>query len=256
VTATSIGKPVRAPKMAELIATRLRTQVVLGQLVAGQVLPPEGVLMAQYGVSRPTLREAFRILETESLIEVRRGSRGGAHVLAPDLAVAARYVGLLLQVAGTTTSDVHEARTVLEPFCARKLAQRRTPEDLAALRSCIAELQEAISSTPDPHHWSALTYRFHELVLQLSGSNTLAVQGGVLQDIVARHLAVTVSRNFDDPATRQDFRRTVRSYSKLVDLVEQADADGAERHWRSHLQVVARKFRDGAGISQVVDLFT
>ena len=40
--------------------------------------------MGQFGVSRPTLREAFRILEAEALISVRRGSRGGARVVAPD----------------------------------------------------------------------------------------------------------------------------------------------------------------------------
>ena len=73
-----IGRPVRAPKTAELIASQLRGQIVRGELKAGDTLPPEITLMEQFGVSRPTLREAFRILETESLIDVRRGSRGGA----------------------------------------------------------------------------------------------------------------------------------------------------------------------------------
>ena len=70
--------------------------------------------MEQFGVSRPTLREAFRILEAEDLISVKRGSRGGARVTEPSLSVAARYVGLLLQVQGTPIADVYEARMVLK----------------------------------------------------------------------------------------------------------------------------------------------
>ena len=83
--------------------------------------------MGQFGVSRPTLRKAFRILEAEDLISVKRGSRGGARVTQPSLSVAARYVGLLLQVQGTTIADVYEARMVLEArACARLLARRPT----------------------------------------------------------------------------------------------------------------------------------
>src|SRR5829696_7938155 len=94
---TTVGQLVRAPKTAELIAAHIRGQIVRNELSAGDTLPPETDLMRQFGVSRPTLREAFRILETESLLQVRRGSRGGAQVTAPTLSVAARYVGLLLQ---------------------------------------------------------------------------------------------------------------------------------------------------------------
>jgi hypothetical protein len=90
-----VGPALRAPKTAELIASYIRGQVVRGELKTGDSLPPETALMEMFGVSRPTLHEAFRILEAESLISVRRGARGGARVVSPDIAVAARYVGLL-----------------------------------------------------------------------------------------------------------------------------------------------------------------
>src|SRR5215469_13170744 len=96
-TRGQVGRLVRAPKTSELIAAQLRRQIVRGAVKPGEKLPPETRLMEQFGVSRPTIREAFRILETERLITVRPGSRGGAQVVAPDPTVAARYVGLLLQ---------------------------------------------------------------------------------------------------------------------------------------------------------------
>src|SRR6201996_2521725 len=155
--AAQIGTVVRAPKTGELIATHLRRQIVRGELRPGETLPAESQLMEQYGVSRPTLREAFRILEAETLISVRRGSRGGARGVAPDASVAARYVGLMLQMQGATINDVYEARMISEPPCARLLALRHTDEDLDKLTEVVdalkAEVAERKPFVPDPYVW-------------------------------------------------------------------------------------------------------
>src|ERR1700722_316778 len=70
------SKQVRVPKAGELVAEQLRRQIVSGELREGDALPPESTLVERYGVSRPTLREAFRILEAEHIIEIKRGGRG------------------------------------------------------------------------------------------------------------------------------------------------------------------------------------
>src|SRR5438445_51107 len=114
----SVARAVRVPKTAELVAAHLRRQIVRGELKEGDALPPETALMEQFSVSRPTLREAFRVLESEALITVRRGSHGGARVHVPNGDVAARYAGLVLQFRETTLADVLEARAVIEPPCA------------------------------------------------------------------------------------------------------------------------------------------
>jgi GntR family transcriptional regulator, transcriptional repressor for pyruvate dehydrogenase complex len=261
-----VGQVVRAPKTAELIATLYRRQIVRGELRPGDTLPSEQQLMGQFGVSRPTLREAFRILEAEDLISVKRGSRGGARVTQPSLSVAARYVGLLLQVQGTTIADVYEARMVLEPACARLLARRRTKQDLADLNACIEELRGAVEAgqpetsqlrAPEPALWSSRAARFHELIMQRSGSKTLAVQGGVLQDIVATHLAIALSRDRAGDDELANFRRNVRSYEKLVALVDKRDGTGAERHWRAHMEAAGQRLlREDLQSRSVVDLFS
>jgi len=250
----------RAPKTAELIASHLRRQIVRGELIPGETLPPEMQLMEQFGVSRPTLREAFRILEAESLIGVRRGARGGAQVLNPDPRVAARHVGLLLQLQGTTIQDVYEARMIGEPACARLLAQRRTEEDLDALRQVIADLEDLVAAgyeaIPDLARWSSATYRFHEEIMQRCGNRTLAIQGAVLADIVHTHLQLSIGQGMAEDEQPARFQKTIRSYRKLVRLLDAKDSDGAEQHWRRHMEIAGTYiFKFDKRSTPVVDLF-
>jgi DNA-binding FadR family transcriptional regulator len=259
VAAAHIGTVVRAPKTGELIAGHLRRRIVRGELRPGETLPAESRLMEQYGVSRPTLREAFRILEAETLISVRRGSRGGAQVIAPDVSVAARYVGLLLQIQGATINDVYEARMISEPPCARLFALRHTDEDIEELIKVVDELKAEVAARrpfiPDPYAWTSLTYRFHELILEGCGNKTMAIQGAVLQDIVATHVRTKIAqRDGSDSAER--FQRVIRSYTKFIDLVKAGNAAGAECHWRSHMEGAAQYLlKDDLKTKPVVDLF-
>jgi DNA-binding FadR family transcriptional regulator len=112
----------RVPKTAELVASHVRRRIVLGELTEGDALPSESALMEEFEISRPTLREAFRILESEGLITVRRGARGGARVQEPSSDVVARYAGLVLQHRGATVADVLNARVIVEAPAARMLA--------------------------------------------------------------------------------------------------------------------------------------
>jgi GntR family transcriptional repressor for pyruvate dehydrogenase complex len=253
-----VGRGVRAAKTGELIAAYLRGKIVRGELVEGDSLPSEVELMEQFEVSRPTLREAFRILETEALIVIRRGSRG-ARIMAPMVGVAARYVGVLLQFSRTTLADVYEARSVLEPAAAAKLAGRRSAQDLADLRQCVVGLEKMVAEgdpVADAPAWSQATTRFHELVLERAGNQTLALQSAVLREVVSMHLAIIAHRSNDPAKSVRDFRKSLRSCRKLIDLIEARDAEGAEKHWRTHIEVAARALlRDDLRATTVLDLF-
>jgi DNA-binding FadR family transcriptional regulator len=117
-----------------------------------------------------------------------------------------------------------------------------TPSNATApddLRACIANLDRLVESEsegPNPMAWSDATVQFHDLVLERSGNRMLAIQAGVLREVVATHIGKLVSSRFDPP-DRPAFRKNIRSYQKLVRLVEARDADGAEAHWRTHMEV-------------------
>lgn len=114
--------------MAEHIAEQLRAQIVRRDLTDGDYLPVEGELSEYFDTSRPTMREAFRILEVEGLLDIRRGGRFGPRVCAPDPTVTARSLGLLLQYQDVDLSDVYDAFLDLVPAGARRLAGQHTPD--------------------------------------------------------------------------------------------------------------------------------
>src|SRR4051812_48835466 len=171
----------KVPKTAELVAQRLRQQIVGGALVEGDSLPSEVTLTETFGVSRPTLREAFRVLEAEQLISVRRGARGGARVHAPSPDVAARYAGFVLEHQATTLADVYAARVMIESPCAAALARTRTDADLEQLWLSVHD-GEAIGD--DRHRLIRHHNEFHALIVGLADNRTMTLLSSMLRHIV------------------------------------------------------------------------
>ncbi|WP_202033238.1 FCD domain-containing protein [Nocardioides sp. WS12] len=242
---------VHAPKIANLVASQLRRQVLIGTLKNGDVLPPEADLIDQFGVSRPTLREALRVLESEQLIEVRRGAHGGARVRTPTTDVAAKHVGIVLQLHGATLADVYNGRTVIEQHCARLLAEGRTDADLSRLW---AEIEHGEAAMDDPSRFIRAHTRFHAVVVDLAGSATLNVLSGLLREIVD---AGNYSRIAEDHVAESLGRAThkgARAHRRLVELIEAKDADGAEQLWQSHLTDADDYLASGTA-KTILDLF-
>ena len=172
------------PKAAERVAAELRRQIVTGRLQPGDKLHPENVLTTEFAISRPTLREALRLLESESLITISRGKHGGARVISADLGAAARQVGVFLQIAGTTLQDVWLARTIIEPPAAALLATQRNPAAVAELEANIAEARDAAQH--DLIRYADLSAEFSLLMTRHCGSKTIHLFASLIYDIIRR----------------------------------------------------------------------
>jgi DNA-binding FadR family transcriptional regulator len=242
---------VRPQKMADMVAGRIRQMIARGELTHGEWLPTEHELMEQFGVSRPTLREAFRLLESDSLVTIRRGPPGGARVTVPGPEAAAAQFGMLLTLTGTTLKDVYEARIVMEPAAARLLAEDGTAADRKQLAAALEQVRETIE---DPLAFGRMTTTFHQGVVALSGNKTLTTVVGMLTEIINRHIERTFTETTRPPEEIvADNRRALRSYEKLVTLVNARDGDGAEKHWAEHMRAVRQYLLPGAD-TRVVDL--
>jgi DNA-binding FadR family transcriptional regulator len=240
----------RTREKPQRIADELRALIVAGKLSEGDSLGHEPDLVERFGVSRPSLREALRILEAEGLVTVVRGVRGGVVVHEPDGRMTARTAALVLQARNVSLADVFQARSLLEPIAARTVASTRGRRGaIKELRDLIDEEEAAIA---DPERFGEANAAFHQRLVSLAGNQTLGIVAEMLNEIVAR--AVTAVSHADDvvgsPAVR---RRGIKSQERLLELLEEGDGVAAEEHWRSHMQVVGRVML-GQEASTVVDL--
>lgn len=238
---------VAVPKTAQLVAARLRRQIINGELKEGDVLPTEAVLMERFGIARPTLREAFRILEAESLLSIRRG-RPGARVQLPSREVAARYAGLVLQAENTPIQDVFEARLQLEPASARMLANTATRKTLAVLREALDAEEAALD---DDIAFSDAGARFHKEVVALAGNRTLALFADMMESIVASGNREVIREAGSGP---DQHRIAHRAHERLYKFIEANSPDEAEDHWRAHLEAVHQLYLRRLGRNRTVDL--
>jgi GntR family transcriptional regulator, transcriptional repressor for pyruvate dehydrogenase complex len=243
---------IRVPKTAELLAAHIRKQIVRGELPEGDILPTESALMEEFSVSRPTLREAFRILESEGLITVRRGARGGAHVQVPSSDVAARYMGFVLQHRGATLADVFAARVIVEAPAAGIVARMRDRGRRAGrLRSWLDDFESTV--TYDMPAYGARFHGFNRLLVELTDNETLVLLTSMLESISdAATFGYTKSPHPDD---EQMAKKATRSRYKLIELIAGGEADAAEDLFRRHLTEAGSVLMTAQG-GRVVDVLS
>lgn len=244
-----VGTRVRVPKTAEVVANALRRQIVRGEIPEGGALPGETQLMEQFGISRPSLREALRILESEKLITVRRGAHGGARACRPSISVAARYLGLLMQMEGVTLADVFMARVAIEPIAIRMLAH--SSDRAAAIRE-LRQLFEQEQRATDAKEQGLAAFRFHQRLVELAGNKTLALLWGTLQEVIAGEVLDSTTT----PPTKERRRKREEAVNKALDLIEAGEVDAAGDFWREEMIKVSERVLRKHGRKTVVDVLS
>lgn len=167
--------PVQARATYDIAVDRLRRQIHAGLLLPTEKLPAERQLSDDFGISRVTLRDALRVLETDRYIVVRRGAQGGTFVNEADRLVE-------ISTRRITRAPANAMR-VLEFLCTNEMAasglaaERASPLDLKRMRHAIAMMQAAHTMA---HLKQAETY-FH-LAVGAATQNMLmaqAIENGV-----------------------------------------------------------------------------
>ncbi|MFZ5963924.1 FadR/GntR family transcriptional regulator [Thalassococcus sp. BH17M4-6] len=167
----------KKPDLSAQIASDIRASIVAGRLMVGDRLPSEAELADQFGVSRPTVREALKRLAAQSLIRTQRGATGGAfinHLSYPDAyGQQITTSTLLLSMNAISFDTACEARFALERACAPLAAKRRTDAHLAALQAEIAR-----QSRPDlsDEAFCASDVAFHRALVDGAANPVLSYQ--------------------------------------------------------------------------------
>jgi DNA-binding FadR family transcriptional regulator len=229
-----------------VIVTEIRRRIIAGELAEGETLPSEAGLMEEYRVSRPTVREAWRVLESEGLISVRRGALGGAVVRTPSTAAAGRLAGVYLERRGCTLADVHQARNLIEGAVVGELAER------AGRGADLAPLQRRAAASGSDLSACLAGGGFHPTLVAASGNTTLRLHLSLITPIVDQHIKRFLAGGAGGDSAAVSVSPRV-SHATVLRLIESGDAALARDFWQQHLSTVGAVLSD-VRLAMVADL--
>jgi DNA-binding FadR family transcriptional regulator len=233
-------EPVRTRHTFEEAAEQIAGKVRSGELRRGDKLPPERDLAAMMQISRPTLREAVRVLVDAGVIEVRRGPGGGMFVagdVVPVELVRERSSLRLEEVA-----DVLEARRLIEPGVAQLAARRASEADLEALERSIRAMREICErgyTQDDEERFLQLDLQFHLALARATGNPTVAA----LMRSLLRQLEIARDMAMHLPLVPE---WTIEIHERTLEAIRSGDPDLVAEVMDEHLSQLERT-AEGAG---------
>ena len=201
--------------LAQLVQRELERQILSGELAAGERLN-EVALAQRLEVSRGPVREALRSLEEAGLVQFEKNRGATVRVISPEAAI-----------------EIYEIRAMLESLACRRAAARATREEVGALGPLVDEMDLA-AQAGNVGDFNRLNIRFHERLVELSGSRELAVAYrrlvGNLTLFRLRTLAVEGS-----------LAESNAEHRRIVQGLAAADAEGAARVMQEHIESSSRR---------------
>ncbi|HCA87615.1 MAG TPA: FadR family transcriptional regulator [Streptomyces sp.] len=233
----ALFNPVTLGRASEAIVEQVRALIQQGKLTPGDRLPSERALCETFGVSRVTVREALRVLESGGLVQIRVGARGGAFVTSPSNERVGERLSDLLALSPLTASEVTEARMVFEVGILPHVIERADEEDIAALRAMIEESERSLEAGT---YTMAMSAAFHVRVAACTHNAAVEMlvhsfHGPLLMSLQEARVAAPLMGH-----------RGAVEHRKLIDAVERRDVATATAIMREHLQRTADRVRQVA----------
>jgi len=226
-------KAVRPRRAGDEVANQLREALIHGILKPGDRLEAEPTLADQFGVSRPTIRNAINTLRKQGMLRTVRGARGGHFVVAPQTDIVTRDIGetfsLWFDAGAVTATEVDEARVVVERQCVRLAALRRTKKDVEALRVIVERPVD--DRAPLEDFWDA-DIRFHQQIARAARNRLLELP------MMAIHLLRPYTNRLMD---HHDRARTRAQHLAIYEGIAARDPDRAEQALIAHVESVGRQ---------------
>ncbi len=221
--------PVRATSVASKIVVQIRDALFSGALKPGDALGSEKDLVQQFNVSRITVRDALRTLETMGIVEIRAGAGGGARIAAGNLERISDALAVQFKLTGVTEQETVDAQIAIEGAAIVLAAERRTSADLARLSDLLAEAE---SHLDNPVNFAESGHLFHLALIEASGNRVLTAQFNALRHAVW-------PRN-SDRAKPDIARRTLAMHQKLFEAVRDGKSALARELMCSHLEDIRK----------------
>jgi GntR family transcriptional repressor for pyruvate dehydrogenase complex len=191
-------------KNYELVLSRVEADLAAGRLRLGGRLPGERTLAEQLGISRPSVREAIRVLEAMGVVRTATGSGpdAGAVIVAEPASPLTSLLRLHLATNHLPMGDIVQTRVLLESWAAREAASRRPREDELATAQELLETMDGPDLTPGRFH--LLDAEFHVALSALAGNVLIAAVMSSLRSAIHGYVLAAVPNlpNWEATAVR------------------------------------------------------
>jgi GntR family transcriptional regulator, transcriptional repressor for pyruvate dehydrogenase complex len=225
----------RIPKASDVVAARLRAQILGEAMPVGTELPSEAEMIESFGFSRSTVREALRLLEADGLIVSKRGPGGGIRVSGPDIDQISRSMAILLTTRAVTHREFLAFRRMFEPPLAGLAASAATTEQREWL------LRLAKNEQGEQGEYSVrASVEFHEAIGVCTNNGVAQVVLSAMQGALEGHVRA-------ESLSSEDILGTTRGHVRIAKLVHDGNAEAAEQAMRRHLDAYMKAVdaRDG-----------
>ena len=217
---------IHVPKSCDVLAAELRKRIIDGEFQNGDPLPVERELVAQTGLSRSSVREALRILETEGLVQTKPGRYGGTVVNLPSPELLVGQVNLFVRGRRIARHQIITAREAIEPMLARLAALNRDAEDLKRLRQISSDLEDAVDDLPRFLEENA---NWH-LAIAVASHNEIMC--AFMKSIT--HLILD-STEIEDITSEEVRKMVIQAHRNILQAIEKQDAEAAQRRMARHV---------------------
>jgi GntR family transcriptional repressor for pyruvate dehydrogenase complex len=241
-------QPVSPARVSDQVAEQIRLLITRERLARGQRLPPERDLAARFGVSRPMVSQALRMLSLMGLVEIRQGS--GAYVLRRPEAMVTASVGLMLDLDRGSLADLAELRLWLETLGVAHAAQRESPVPPGGVGGLAGALARLATATGSASAWIAADTVFHAEAVRAGGNAYLAaVFEGVHTAVLSREYGEWVRTDeVPDWLAPQRAGGLLGLHRDIYEAVAAGDADAARAAVLRHHEVMLEHLAAARGI--------
>ena len=220
-------------KYYEIILDWFKAQITSGALSAGDAIPSERELAAQFGVSRVPVREALRILEYIGIIE---NTPDGMKVQHTNLQLLNPTANFATEITRETIENLFEVRIFLESAAAYYAALRRTEDDLCSMRASVRDMLRAIER-PVQEEMIRASHQFHFCVIAAAKNAVLENMYRNLYDLLEISKQYTLGQHSVTESTLMD-------HEAILAKIEGGNAEEAAKFMRFHLNNALRRLNE------------
>jgi len=216
--------PVRTNSISSQIVTQVREALFSGKLKSGDWLGSEKDLATQFDVSRITVRDALRALETMGIVEIRVGASGGARIAKGNLGYFSDALAIQFKLSGVSEYEILDLQMAIESSAIELAATNRTDQDLEKMSYLLKDSEIALDS---PTEFTEIGHKFHLAMVEASGNRALIAQFGSLRHVIWPDGAKRAKREIAEHAHKV--------HQKLFTFIKEKDAESARKLMVAHL---------------------